>query len=158
MKKRLTDAVLCRTLLLFLAAACLPLAAADSTVYAARLGRGSLQLEVAATPDARERGLMFRHFLPPERGMLFIFPEDREVGFWMRNTWIPLSIAYLDSSFRIVRIRDLVPRDETTVPSGQPVRYALEVNRGWFARMGATVGSRLVPGPELARRLNRGAL
>lgn len=143
--------------LLILAVGIVPLVGADGVMYTARLGRGSLQLELAATPDARERGLMFRHFLPPERGMLFIFPEDREVGFWMRNTWIPLSIAYLDSSLRVVRIRDLVPRDETSIPSGQPVRYALEVNRGWFARMGVGVGSRLLPGPELAKRLDRGA-
>ena len=77
---------------------------------------------------------MFREELPEDRGMLFVFPDERVLEFWMRNTEIPLSIAFADASGRIVRIADMEPLSDAPVSSGAPARYALEVNRGWFAR------------------------
>jgi uncharacterized membrane protein (UPF0127 family) len=92
-----------------------------------------ITVELARRPEERSRGLMFRTSLPPDHGMLFAFSADEVQTFWMRNTVIPLSIAYADASGRIVRIADLEPLDERPVTSIAPARYALEMNRGWFA-------------------------
>jgi hypothetical protein len=101
----------------------------------------SLTVELAATPAARVCGLSQRSELPPDRGMLFIFPDSRPRSFWMKDTFIPLSIAYLDDSGRIFSIQDMVPQQvDKHYPSVQPASYALEVNRGWFRRNGIKVG------------------
>ena len=83
-----------------------------------------LEVEVAATPATRSRGLMFRESLPDGRGMLFVFPKEQPLQFWMRNTTLPLSIAFADDSGRIVHIADLEPLSEALVPSGasRPLR------------------------------------
>lgn len=99
-----------------------------------------LQVELASTPEQRSRGLMFREDLPEDGGMLFIFPSDRVVSFWMKNTPLPLSIAFIDAEKRIVNIDDMQPYDETSHPSAGPIRYALEVHQGWFARHGIVAG------------------
>ncbi|NRA07663.1 MAG: DUF192 domain-containing protein [Myxococcales bacterium] len=116
-----------------------------------RVGNVDAQVEVAATPAVRKRGLMFREVLAADHGMLFIFPDERLRVFWMRNTRIPLSIAYADSGGRIVQIADMEPLSEGSVPSGVPARYALEMNRGWFARHGVRVGDtiRRIPAIEV---------
>ncbi len=101
----------------------------------------TLTAEVADQPDERVRGLMYRDSLGSEAGMLFVYTDDAERRFWMKDTRIPLSIAYLDAGGRIVKIADLQPLNETGVPSGRPARYALEVNQGWFAKNGVTEGS-----------------
>lgn len=105
-----------------------------------RVGNHQLIVEVAATPAQRGRGLMFREKLPDDRGMLFLFPDDRVLEFWMRNTRIPLSIAFADASGQIVRIADLEPFSEQPVSSVALARYALEVNRGWFEQRGIESG------------------
>ena len=99
-----------------------------------------ITVEVARRPDERARGLMFRASLPPDHGMLFLFSDDEVQSFWMRNTKIPLSIAYADAHGKIVRIADLEPFDERPVTSIAPARYALEMNRGWFAAHGVAAG------------------
>lgn len=101
----------------------------------------TLTAEVADQPDERVRGLMYRDSLGADAGMLFVYTDDSERRFWMKDTRIPLSIAYLDAGGRIVKIADLQPLNETGVPSGRPARYALEVNQGWFAKNGVTEGS-----------------
>jgi uncharacterized membrane protein (UPF0127 family) len=100
-----------------------------------------LAVEVADQPDERVRGLMYRDSLGADSGMLFVYTDDAERRFWMKDTRIPLSIAYLDAGGRIVKIADLQPLNETGVPSGRPARYALEVNQGWFAKNGVVEGS-----------------
>ena len=105
-----------------------------------RVGNHELTVEVAATPAQRGHGLMFRDQLPDDRGMLFLFPDDRVLEFWMRNTKIPLSIAFADASGQIVRIADLEPFSEMPVSSVELARYALEVNRGWFEKRGVESG------------------
>ncbi len=80
--------------------------------------------------------------------MLFVFPEERVLDFWMRNTRIPLSIAFADASGRIVRIADMEPFSDAQVSSGAPARYALEVNAGWFARRGVRTGDDLRDLPQ----------
>ena len=104
------------------------------------VGGHRITVELARDPEQRTRGLMFRDRLPPDHGMLFLFPRDEVQAFWMRNTKVPLSIAYADARGRIVRIADLEPLDEQPVTSIAPARYALEMNRGWFAKHGVVAG------------------
>ncbi len=116
--------------------------AAEST-YQLEVGEQRLRIEIAATPETRSRGLMYRESLAEDAGMLFVFPDDREVSFWMKDTSVPLSIAYLRHDGTILEIHDMQPFSLDPVPSGRPVRYALEVNQGWFERNNVQVGMRV---------------
>lgn len=107
------------------------------------MGDTRIDLEIAVTPEARMTGLMFRDSLEENSGMLFIFPEKKVLSFWMRNTYIPLDIAFIDDSGRIIKIASMRPLDETSVGSGEPVRYALEVNKGFFRRNSISEGERV---------------
>jgi uncharacterized protein len=113
-----------------------------------RVGGHRVSAEIAERPLDRQRGLMFRESLPADHGMLFVFPSDAVQGFWMRNTTLPLSIAFAEAGGRIVRIADLEPLDERPVTSLGPVRYALEMNRGWFEKHGVVAGDAIteIPG------------
>jgi hypothetical protein len=92
-----------------------------------------LQVEVAATPEARSCGLSRRTSLPADQGMLFVYPEPRLLSFWMKDTQIPLSIVFLDEAGRILSIQSMVPMQVgQRYRSPQPACYALEVNQGWF--------------------------
>jgi len=103
-----------------------------------------ITVEVADTPQASENGLMFRDSLPEDHGMLFIFDQPKKASFWMRNTKIPLSIAYADSDGKILEIKSMNPLDETVIPSrSDEVAYALEVNQGWFTRHGINSGAKI---------------
>lgn len=102
-----------------------------------------LYLEIAATPDKRQLGLMFRDSLPQNQGMLFVFEREQPLGFWMKNTKIPLSIAFLDRNYVIVDIQDMEPFSEKTHVSARPAMYALEVNQGFFRQHNITVGDTL---------------
>ena len=100
-----------------------------------------LTVELATTPAQRGCGLSHREELPPNHGMLFIFPDNRPRNFWMKDTFIPLSIAYLSASGRILNIQKMVPMQiDPRYPSVQPASYALEVNQGWFEANGVAVG------------------
>lgn len=97
--------------------------------------------ECARGPREQARGLMYRRYLGKNEGMLFIYDSPRRLSFWMKNTRIPLSIAFLDGNGKIVQIEDMRPYDSAAFhPSSQPVQYALEMNRGWFERNGVGVG------------------
>jgi uncharacterized membrane protein (UPF0127 family) len=118
------------------------------------LGTNSLTAQIAADDPSRERGLMSRTNLAENEAMLFVFPLPRPVAFWMKDTPIPLSIAYVGSSGRIFEIHDLKPFDETPVPSAsQAVTYAIEVPQGWFARHGVMAGTTVsgLPYPSTAK-------
>lgn len=112
--------------------------------------RTTLLVEVADTPEGRAQGLMFRRRLDANAGMLFIFDEPGSWGFWMKNTLIPLSIAFIDTGWQIVDIKDMkVAPDPERGPfdiyqSAKPFRYALEVNQGFFKRKGITVGAKVL--------------
>ncbi|MCK6506262.1 DUF192 domain-containing protein [Myxococcota bacterium] len=114
------------------------------------IGHRVLQVEVADDEQERARGLMYRDGLAPGHGMVFVYPDERERGFWMRNTRVPLSIAFLDAQGRIVRLADMQPYDETTTRSLAPAMYALEVEQGWFAEQAVSIGERVegLPGPS----------
>ncbi|PMC18769.1 hypothetical protein CJ230_02670 [Oligella urethralis] len=108
-----------------------------------RLGNSTLEVEIAATNQSRQRGLMHRHVMAEERGMLFMFEQAERLCFWMRNTYIPLSIAYLDKDATIIEIFDMQALDERSVCSTAPAQFALEVNQGWFERHQIQVGQRV---------------
>ena len=115
-----------------------PIDLPTATIY---LNGHPLTVELATTPVTRQCGLSHREALPENRGMLFIFADRRTRSFWMKDTVIPLSIAYLNEAGRILSIQDMVPlQTNERYPSSQPAAYALEVNQGWFSAHGIAVG------------------
>lgn len=111
------------------------------------IGAATVKAEVAATELERNRGLMYRTSLHDGEGMLFVFDRDQQVSFWMKNTKLPLSIAYIISDGTIIQILDLVPYSEEPRPSSRSIRYALEVPQGWFDRAGIKVGDKVTIPP-----------
>jgi len=104
-----------------------------------------IHVEIAATPHARACGLSHRKNLAEDRGMLFVYPTDRHLSFWMKETVIPLSIAFLDKEGRIMSIQRMIPDQvEERYRSPGPARYALEMNQDWFAANQVKVGDRVV--------------
>ena len=109
-------------------------------------GNVELAVEIAETPVEQQLGLMHRESLASEAGMVFLFPRETRGGFWMKNTLIPLSIAYFDGEGKIIRILDMEPCEADPCPAYDPqvaYRGALEVNQGAFARWGVSVGDRI---------------
>jgi len=102
--------------------------------------RVELEVEIADDDRERQRGLMERTELAENAGMLFVFEQEQQLSFWMKNTLIPLSVAYIDSDGRIIDIQDMEPLDTTSHPSAEPARYALEVNQGFYEERGIEVG------------------
>jgi uncharacterized membrane protein (UPF0127 family) len=102
-----------------------------------------LTAEVAHTDAARIQGLMHRRILPEDRGMLFVFSEAALHGMWMKNTYIPLSVAFLDESGAVINIADMQPHTLNAHAAAKPAKYALEVNRGWFRKRGIRPGARV---------------
>lgn len=107
------------------------------------IGHRVLQVEVADTDAERARGLMFRDGLAADHGMVFVYPDERVRGFWMKNTRIPLAIAFADARGRIVHIAEMLPYDETSTGSVAPAMYAVEMRAGWFREHGIAVGDRI---------------
>jgi uncharacterized protein len=110
-----------------------------------------LVAEVAASDETRTTGLMHRFSLQRDHGMLFVFREPQPLSFWMKNTYVPLSIAFIGSDGKIVNIEDMAPQTETTHPSRGLALYALEMKKGWFAEHGISAGQ-AVSGLEKAPR------
>ncbi|MEQ1804949.1 MAG: DUF192 domain-containing protein [Burkholderiaceae bacterium] len=110
-------------------------------------GMHLIQAEVAATPEQRSIGLMHRPNMGANEGMLFIFESESQQCFWMKNTLLPLSIAFLGEDGRVVNIEDMAPQTLGGHCSAKPVRFALEMNQGWFAKRGVKAGSRIQGGP-----------
>lgn len=120
-----------------------PTLAADLALVELGAGMFRIEAELAATPQARQVGLMNRREMPAQRGMVFVFTEDARHCMWMRNTLIPLSVAFLDREGRILNIEDMQPRTEDNHCAARPARYALEMNLGWFAAKGIKAGDSL---------------
>jgi len=99
-----------------------------------------VKVEIADTDEERALGLMHRRELADGNGMLFVYERDEILSFWMKNTFIPLSIAFIAYDGRIIDIKDMYPNNETPVASSRSVRYALEVPQGWFSRAGVREG------------------
>ena len=102
-----------------------------------------LTAEVARTDPDRMKGLMHRRILPENRGMLFVFPDVAKHSMWMMNTYVPLSVAFLDERGVIINIEDMEPLTQTAHGSAKPAKYALEMNRGWFRKRGINAGARV---------------
>ena len=97
-------------------------------------GMFQIDAQIANTPQQRQIGLMFRKDMPTHEGMLFIFDEPQKQCFWMKNTLLPLSAAFLDDDGGIVNLVDMQPQSTDSHCSEKPVRYVLEMNQGWFAK------------------------
>ena len=108
-----------------------------------RAGMHLIRAEVASDFSTRGRGLMHRKGLAPNAGMLFIFDGPSQQCMWMKNTYIPLSVAFLDEQGTIINIADMQPHSEQTHCSARPALYALEMTRGWFAERGIKPGVKL---------------
>jgi uncharacterized protein len=107
--------------------------------------------QVAATPEQRATGLMFRRDMPGNEGMVFVFEEPATQCFWMKNTLLPLTAAFVADDGTIVNLADMKPQSLDSHCSSQPVRFVLEMNQGWFAKRGIAAGVRL-SGPLFAAR------
>ena len=106
-----------------------------------QIGSREYTLEIANTDKTRQRGLMERDSMPEDHGMIFVFEEERELNFWMKNTRFPLEILYLDAGGQVVSIDQMKPYDtKTEHPSARPAKYAIELNVGQVARSGIKVG------------------
>ncbi|WP_226953134.1 DUF192 domain-containing protein [Mesopusillimonas faecipullorum] len=105
------------------------------------------EVELATTPQSRAQGLMYRERMPPDHGMLFVFESDAGC-FWMRNTLLPLSIAFIDAQGVITRIAHMQPLSDAEHCPTQPSPYALEMHQGWFERQGISPGDRVTGLPE----------
>jgi len=129
----------------FLAIAAAPALAQQPPLPAVELGAGMhvIRAEVADNNSSRARGLMRRTALPPNGGMLFVFDEDAIHCMWMKNTLIPLSVAFIDERGAIINIADMQPHSEQSHCAARPARYALEMTQGWFAQRGIRAGARL---------------
>ncbi|UCV20273.1 DUF192 domain-containing protein [Ferribacterium limneticum] len=102
-----------------------------------------IEAEVAANDQNRQVGLMNRKAMPTQRGMLFVFTQENTHCMWMRNTLLPLSVAFMDAEGKIINIEDMQPQTEDNHCARRPARYALEMNLGWFAQRGIKPGVKL---------------
>ena len=116
---------------------------AELPVVELTAGMHIIRAEVAADFGTRAQGLMFRKSLERNAGMLFIFDESAVHCMWMKNTYIPLSVAFIDADGAILNIADMQPQSERSHCAAKPARYALEMTRGWFAERGIKPGTKL---------------
>ncbi|MBI4292541.1 MAG: DUF192 domain-containing protein [Betaproteobacteria bacterium] len=126
---------------LFVALIAMQSAAAQLPAAKLNAGIHVIRAEVANTFESRARGLMHRESLGPNQGMLFIFPEESQHCMWMKNTLIPLSVAFLDAKGQIINIAEMQPHSEQSHCAARPALYALEMTKGWFAAKGVRPGT-----------------
>ena len=100
----------------------------------------SKDIEIVSKYEDRKKGLMNRRSIPNDYGMLFIWPYERKQCMWMKNTYVPLSVAYIDIKGKIIEIYDMVPFSKDSVCSSKAAKYALEVNSGWFEEKNINIG------------------
>jgi uncharacterized membrane protein (UPF0127 family) len=112
----------------------------DAYTVAMKLGGETFHVEIADTPRKQQLGLMHRKSMPADRGMIFVFPDEQERSFWMKNTLIPLDIVYADATGKVVSVKHMKPLDESPVPSDGPAKYAVELNQGAAGRAGVKTG------------------
>ena len=122
---------------------------AQTNLPRVRLTAGMYQIDaqVASAPTEHQTGLMYRQEMPQQEGMLFAFPQPSVQCFWMKNTLMPLTAAFVADDGRIVNLADMAPRTLDSHCSDEPVRYVLEMNQGWFAKKGIRAGARLGGAP-----------
>ena len=118
--------------------------AANLPVIRLSAGTGNLEVEVASNKAQRSLGLMNRASMPESRGMLFVYPAPAYFCMWMKNTKIPLSVAFIDAQGQVINIEDMAPQTETNHCTQRNATYALEANRGWFSKHGVSAGSQII--------------
>lgn len=106
-------------------------------------GMHRIDAQVAQSPQERQTGLMYRKEMPAHEGMIFVFEQPATQCFWMKNTLLPLTAAFVADDGTIVNLADMKPQSEESHCSAKPVRYVLEMNQGWFAQKGIKAGSKL---------------
>jgi uncharacterized protein len=121
----------------------MPVVAAELPILELNAGIHRVEAEVASNGSSREEGLMYRRQLGPSRGMLFVFPQAARHCMWMRNTYLPLSVAFLDEQGAILNVEDMQPQTENNHCATKPARFALEMNLGWFQKRGIGSGQRI---------------
>lgn len=114
-------------------------------------GMYRIDAQVALSPQERQTGLMFRKEMPAQEGMLFVFEQPATQCFWMKNTLLPLTAAFVADDGTIVNLADMKPQTEDSHCSAKPVRYVLEMNQGWFAKRGLKAGTKLGGAPFAGR-------
>jgi uncharacterized protein len=136
---------------LVFAAALLPAAAQEPQMNLPRVtlsaGMHQIDAQVAQTPGQRATGLMYRNEMPQHEGMLFVFEQPTVQCFWMKNTLLPLTAAFVGDDGTIVNLADMKPQSMDSHCSEKPVRYVLEMNQGWFAKKGVKPGAKLAGKP-----------
>ena len=120
-----------------------PVAQAEMPRMELTAGMYRIDAEVAADQQNRMVGLMHRKSMPQHHGMLFVFPQANTHCMWMRNTLLPLSVAFMDAEGAIINIEDMQPQTEDNHCARRPARYALEMNIGWFAQRGIRPGTKI---------------
>lgn len=124
-------------------------AAADSTgPISLQIGAFRISAEVAAEPDQRARGLMYRESLAPDSGMVFVFERPERICMWMKNTPLPLTVAFIDADGEVINLADMRPKTETPHCAMRPALYALEMEQGWFERRGIGPGKKIKGLPQ----------
>ncbi len=121
-----------------------------------RIGNKTLKVRLATTPKQQKQGLMNIQGMPPTQlpaneGMLFVYQREEMISFWMRNTTLPLSIAFIDKKGYITEIKDMEPGSDASVRPERPAQFALEVNRGWFSKNDVRVGDKAELGLRMIR-------
>ncbi|MEW6355218.1 MAG: DUF192 domain-containing protein [Planctomycetota bacterium] len=117
-----------------------PKPSAPTALHTIKVAGKDLKVEVVSTREKRQAGLSNRKTIPPDQGMLFVYPEDEYQSFWMKNTFVPLSIAFIRSDGWIAQMEDMEPETLLSHPSKVRVKFVLEVPQGWFQRNGVKVG------------------
>lgn len=107
------------------------------------IGIHLIQAEMAIRDEERSQGLMFREQLGTNEGMVFRFPDNRPVCMWMKNTFVPLSVAFIDESGKIINIEDMQPQTQDAHCAKRPARFALEMNQGWFRQKNVKPGAKI---------------
>ena len=148
-----TAAFASRLLCLLVVSLCIASARAENAAISLNAGIHVIRAEVVNTMASRSQGLMFRKSLGPNQGMLFVFDVSERHCMWMKNTLIPLSVAFIDEQGVILNVEDMKPQTEDTHCARGAARYALEMTEGWFSKRGLKPGLRLggmekAPGPQ----------
>ena len=143
--------VITHLVVLALAAAAVPALAQDAQTNLPRVGLSAgmyqIDAQVAQTQEQRATGLMYRRQMPQHEGMLFVFEQPSVQCFWMKNTLLPLTAAFVADDGTIVNLADMKPQTTDSHCSDKPVRYVLEMNQGWFAKKGIKPGFKLAGKP-----------
>ena len=120
-----------------------------------KINNAKLKIKLATTPKEMVKGLKNVTSMPQDEGMLFCYPREEILSFWMKSTPIPLSIAFIDKNKRIIQIEDMEPYDETSIKSSKPAKWALEVNRGWFDDNNIKIGDSIIYGRSINIKISK---